>query len=262
MSFFAQLKHLLPDSLAWRPRDVTRQWEIGEDHEIGDPGLLVGGALGAGHRLWQFVKGLGEEPENVKTFADEVYGDAFPTTTRDLEEWERQFGIEPNPSEAVRRLAVAAEWAATGGQSPEYLQGVVQAAGFNLWLHEWWSSGPPYVARDPRSYTQLALIGTYQCRPSSDTNQVQCRPRSFAGQPQCNAFMVRDPGYIVNRDLTPRAPPPIPDDATKFPYFLYWGAEVFPNHASVPSDRKDELERLLLKICPAQQWLVMLVDYV
>jgi hypothetical protein len=262
VSFFAQLKHLLPDSLAWRPKDATREWLIGEDHYIGEPGLFVGGFAGAGLRLWRFIKGLGEEPANVRTFIDEVHGDAFPTTTRDLEEWERQFGIEPNASEAVRRLALAAEWRATGGQSPDYLQGVVQAAGFNLWIHEWWSSGPPYVARDPRTYTQSALIGTYQCRPNSDPNQAQCRPKIFDDQPQCNAFMVRDPGYIVNRDLAPRAPPPIPDDATKFPYFLYWGAQTFPARATVPLARKDELDRLLLKLCPAQQWLVMLVDYV
>lgn len=262
MSFFAQLRHLLPDSIAWRPRDVTRPWKIGDGLKIGDPGLKWGGFIGAGLQLWKFIKGLGEEPENVRAFIDEVHGDAFPATTRDLEEWERQFGIEPTSDEATRRLALAAEWAATGGQSPHYLQSVVQAAGFNLWIHEWWSSGPPYVARDPRSYTQLALIGTYQCRPVGDPDQVQCRPRTFADQPQCNRFMVRDPGYIVNRDLTPRAPPPIPDDASKFPYFLYWGAQVFPNRASVPIGRKDELERLLLKLCPAQQWLVMLVDYV
>lgn len=262
MSFFRILSHLLPDSLAWRPKDITREWEIGEDHEIGDPGLVIGGFAGFGNRLWRFIVGLGGEPENVRTFVDQVYGDAFPTTTRDLEEWERQFGIEANPDDLVRRQNVAAEWSATGGQSPDYLQRVVQAAGFPLYVHEWWSSGPPYVARDPRPLTQLALLGTYQCRPGTDPNQVQCRPHNMDKQPQCNAFMVRDPGYLVNRDLTPRAPPPIPNDATKFPYFMYWGGATFPNRVSIPIARKAELERLVLKLRPTQQWIVMLVDYV
>jgi hypothetical protein len=53
----------------------------------------------------------------------------------------------------------------------------------------------------------------------------------------------------------------IPADATKYPYFLYIGGQTFPDHANVPQSRRNEFETLCLKICPAQQWLGILVDY-
>ena len=53
----------------------------------------------------------------------------------------------------------------------------------------------------------------------------------------------------------------IPSDPDRWRYFLYFGAQLFPNHARVSANRKDEFEDLLLKLCPGQQWLGILVDY-
>lgn len=53
----------------------------------------------------------------------------------------------------------------------------------------------------------------------------------------------------------------VPEIPSLWPYFLYIGGEVFPEHATVPSTRKNEFETLCLKICPGQQWLGMLIDY-
>jgi hypothetical protein len=53
----------------------------------------------------------------------------------------------------------------------------------------------------------------------------------------------------------------IPNDPTKWPYFLYIGGENFGDLAQVDSKRKDEFEALCLKICPTQQWLGILVEY-
>jgi hypothetical protein len=131
----------------------------------------------------------------------------------------------------------------------------VRAAGFDVYLHEWWEpNSDPRVVRDPRNYTLIPLVGTVQCG----------EPLAQCGEPyqECNRFLVNDPGYLVNRDLTRRAPPPVPSDAYSWRYFLYWGGAVFGTKANVPAARRDEFERLLLKLCPAQQWLVTYVDYV
>jgi hypothetical protein len=53
----------------------------------------------------------------------------------------------------------------------------------------------------------------------------------------------------------------VPNDPTKWPYFLYIGAETFGELANVDPKRRDEFEALCLKICPAQQWLGILVEY-
>lgn len=218
--------------------------------------------------LRKFFSGLAnffEDPVNgPKAYADLVLLDAFPATARAdaLAEWEREFGLTPDPSDAVRRQALAASWRATGGQSPSYIQGVLQVAGFPLYVHEWWSSGPPFVARDPRTYTNQPLIGTNRCTPLAGVgDHPTCAPFGL-GQPRCDAFLGNDPGYLVNKDLTQRPPPAVPNDPAKWPFFFYLGAASFPTHASVPASRRAELERLVLKLRPTHQWPVMLVNYV
>lgn len=235
MLFLRVFQHLLPRAHAWRIT-VTKTLRL-------------------------FFEGLTTAPEDARDFVDEVHRDAFPETTRELAEWETQFGIFAQTDESARRAELAAYWSAQGGQDPKYIQDTLQAAGFPLFIHEWWSSGPPYVARDPRDYTEQPLIGTYQCTGDAFiADQPQCTGEGVT-QPQCNAFLVNDPGYLVNRDLTPRAPPPVPDDSDFWPYFIYLGGEIFPDRVSIAVDQQDALERLALKLCPTQQWIVMLVDY-
>jgi hypothetical protein len=53
----------------------------------------------------------------------------------------------------------------------------------------------------------------------------------------------------------------IPNDVTKFPFFLYIGGQTFPENAAVQQSRRDEFEDLCLKICPTEQWLGILVTY-
>lgn len=245
--FFRIFQHLLPSGKPWRIRDVA-----------------------TGHVLWKFFRGLSEGFPAARDYTDAVFGDAFPDTTRALSEWENQFGLQPNVDEATRRLALAAEWAAGGGQSPGYVQGVLQTAGFDVFVHEWWSSGPPYVARDPHDYTEVPLVGLYQCygvdEYGPDVGQPQCGDGLVPVDPdvrqyQCNRFLANDPHYIVNRNLTDVAPPPIPADPAKWPYFWYVGAETFPDFAPVALSRKSEFERLLLKLGPTHLWIVTLIDY-
>jgi hypothetical protein len=233
--FFRIIKHLLPTGIAWRVLKT------------------------AGRAIERFFEGLAGLPQDIRTFIDLVYLDLFPSTTRQLAEWENQFALEATGSETHRRLRLAAEWKAHGGQSPHYLQGIVQAAGFDVFIHEWWSSGPPYIARDPRDYTTQPTIGTVQCAPP-DLNQWQCCSGG-PGQAQCNRFLGNETHYLVNDLLNREAPPRVPDDPRYWPYFLYWGGETFPDHATVPATRRAEFEQLLLKLCPAQKWLVLLVDY-
>ena len=138
MPFLRIFQHLLPNARAWR--------------------------LSKGKTIRKFFEGLAGAPEDARAFIDAVYGDVFPATTRELAAWEEQYGIAANPDEATRRLNLAAEWAAQGGQSPSYIQGVLHTAGFiDVYIHEWWESGPPYAARDPRDYTTHPTIGTVQC---------------------------------------------------------------------------------------------------
>lgn len=274
MSFFRLLQHLLPDGRAWKPLDRTAPWSIGDPGiHIGDPGLLIGGETGNGRQLERLLKGLlTGGPARVREFLDAVWAEQFPLTTSQLDEWERELGIFPRASDSDRRADIADELrvedaALDGGQSPSYLQDKLQARGFNVYVHEWWASGPPYVARDPRNYTNFPLIGTNQCIATATAEQPQCTGfdgggNPLAEQPQCNRFLANDPGYLVNKDLAGNVPPLVPSDAQQWPYFLYIAGATFPNPANVSAARRDEFERLLLKLRPTQHWIVTIVNYV
>ncbi len=236
MTFFRQLQHLLPNGEAWRTT-VSKKLR----------GFFEGLAMGFG---------------DAKTFIDLVWWDIHPSTTRELETWEYQFGLPGIGSDATRRNDLDAAWSATGGQDPTYLQTVLQNAGFDVYVHEWWWSGPPYVAKDPRLYTIYPLIGTYQCAGHATPHTCEERydvDGDIVAQPHCNRFLVNDPGYLVNKNLTPLAPPPVPDDPSKWPYFIYVGGETFPDRAFVDPDRRQEFERLMLKHFPTQHWIVYLL---
>lgn len=231
---FTTFQHLLPRALAWRTTIATN--------------------------LRRYVEGLAAFASDVRTFIDLVYLDLFPPTTRELEEWEFEFAVPSTGTDAVRRLRLAGAWRAQGGQSPDYIQSVLHAAGFtDVFIHEWWTSGPPFVAIDPRLFTHVPLVGFYQCESTGPWECFDPGPGESLA-PHCDETLANEPGYLVNLDLTRRAPPPVPDDPAFWPYFLYFSGEHFPDLAVVDASRVDELKELLLRLCPTQQWLVLLVD--
>lgn len=240
MSLFPTLRKLLPDAKAWR--------------------------LSIGTRIRQFFEGLAEEPGAIREYADRVFLDAFAPTTRHLSTWERQFGhITIGQSESARRLDLAASWAATGGQDPNYIQGQLQTAGFDVYVHSWWESGPdPWVPRNPLDYAFQPLIGIYQCEeePGYEEPPTQWEAFDGPGAPHCNGFLANNTRYLVNDDLTQRAPPRIPTDPSRWPMFVYVGGETFSDDANVSASRRAEFERMLLKLMPTEQWIVTIVDYV
>lgn len=235
---FRVIQKLLPRGLAWQTHAPTAK------------------------RLRQYLEGLGGFAGEVRAFIDGVFLDLFPETTRELAAWEKQFALNGGGSDAERRAKLAAAWAMQGGQSPDYIERTLHTAGFTtVFVHEWWDDSVPYeiVTRDPRPYVNQPLIGQYQCEPSTPWQCWQPEP----GQPlapHCDDTLVNDPGYLVNLDLTRRAPPPMPDDEMSWRYVFYIGGENFPDRALVPASRLDELKALILQIKPAQQWVVLLVD--
>lgn len=218
--------------------------------------------IAAESKLRQLLEGFAVLPENARDFVDGVYAELHPDTTTNLDAWERQFGINfPSQIESNRRLAVASKWSAMGGQSPQYIEDTLRAAGFDVYVHEWWSGAnvAPRTVRDPRTYATDPLIGEHQCIADAD-GPHGCY--DGADGPQCTAWLMNEVNYIVNDRLSPIAPPPIPSDSDTWPYFIYIGGETFPNNAEVDAVRRDEFRELLLSLTPAHLWIVTLVDYV
>lgn len=236
--------------------------------------------------LRKFFEGLTQLPADVKTFYDLVFSDINPQLTRELDTWEGQFGLSNTVlTEQERRDRLDAAWAATGGQSPRYIQDTLQAAGFPVFIHEWWdpTALPAAVARDP-----LAVLNDGSTAVLYLSNDGAADMQDGDAIAQDGATLVLTGYALVNKILVPQTLGDgaadmqdgdtiaqdgsgvtdyqlkkyiVLNDPTTFPYFLYIGGQTFPDHAMIPSSRRNEFETLCLKICPAQQWLGILVDY-
>ena len=205
-----------------------------------------------------FFEGLSVEPDDTKVFIDQVWEDIDPQRTRELELWEEQWNLitSTDLTEQERRDRLDATWKALGGQSPRYIEDTLRGAGFDVYVHEWWSSRFPYVARDPNTVTNLQyMIQNVEFVLAPNFVALCGKANALSGEAdiQCNNSV----GFV-----TVRVDPPIPSDPNEYPYILYIGGETFGDLATVVESRRSEFETLLKKICPAQQWLGMIVTYV
>lgn len=232
MSWLRVFEHLLPRARAWY---LTVQ-----------------------KQLRQFITGLAEAlGPDAKLFVDEVFDDLFPQTTRQLTEWEQQFGLAPEDlTEQERRDRLSAEWQAQGGQDPRYIQDVLRAAGFDVYVHDFFEPRPlytdPVVIRSP-----FTVIGAGTAAGTSCGEPLMQCGEEFA---QCANYVEKDGYPLVNK--TPALQVlPIPPALDTFPGWLYVGGPNFGDVASVPVAQRDDLERLVLKICPAHLWVGMIVSY-
>ena len=233
--FLNIFKHLLPDARAWRlvPEKFLRKFFTG----LANSDIAVG----------------------VKTFFDEIVSDIDPQQTRELDAWENQFALpDAGLTEQERRDRLAATWKAVGGQDPRYIQDTLQAAGFPVYVHEWWVPGSEPAIDSPAAATprdpSIVLGGIIVYINECNEALAQCG-EALA---ECGE-RTTPPGYLlVNKDGTTYT---VPVDPAEWPYILYIGDAVFGATATVDANRKDEFEDLCLKICPAQQWLGIIVSY-
>lgn len=226
----ATFKHLLPTGRAW--------------------------SLTIDKYLRRFFTGLVNPFVDAQDYQDVTYNDVRPQYTTKLSDWEVQFGIFTSAAtEQARRDRLAAAWKALGGQSPRYLQDTIQAAGFPLYVHEWWRPGTdPAVPWNPNAYIAPGASGAFVVT-------LLGKPGVQLGRPSTQLGRARKLRYLLDDNLP--APPVWPQtDPTKWPYFLYFGGATFGDVVQIPAEREAELRTLVLKLCPAQQWVGLLVEFV
>lgn len=190
---------------------------------------------------------------------DTVAQDAFVVSTDQLATWETEFGLRTASSELARRNALDQTLRSNGGQSLQFLQSTLQAAGFNVWVHSCWVSENPFVVRDPRAYIDPPEYGTELCTDTVEWDQPQCTDTPAWGQAQANGI-VTGTNYFDNITLQDTYLPPIPDDPDAWPFFLYIAGQVFPQYAQIDMSRYDELRRLICKHRPLRHWVVLMVQ--
>jgi hypothetical protein len=242
-------------------------------------------------RLREWFVGLADLPADIREYFQLILLDLFPDTTRTLENWESEFGIQPVGTELDRRQRLDAAWKAIGGQSPRYLQDIFQAAGFDVYVHEPWFIDGFGIKRirNPNLYidecavdpcfvptftagNQLAIAGYFGAIAGASSeakgyllvNKIReveilnifSAGSSLAIAGNSNAVAAASTGVEFSlKEYT------IPADQNEWPYIAYIGGETFPELASVPASRRKEFEALVLRYCPSQLWLGMLINY-
>lgn len=241
--------------------------------------------LTAARKFRQFFEALAEAYTDVREFIDLVWLDMFPEHTRELTAWEQAFGLQRlDLTTEERRERLAGLWTAQGGQDPKYIQDTLQAAGFDVYVHEWWETpaASPPVCRNPYTAMGGELFG------ANDPEMEAGEPQAEAG----NGAPLTGGYWLVNKLYTASAPimalagetwmecgEPLaeagqffdvnydrveyetPQDPDEWPYIWYVGAATWPNTAVVAESRMEEFEDLLLKISPQHLWIGVLVDY-
>jgi hypothetical protein len=220
-----------------------------------------------GKKLYGFATGIGAVLKIVHDFLSEIFLDLIPRTTTKALLWSQHFGYP----QAVSSTALEAEWADGGGQSPETIQNRLQAAGFNVWVHEWWQAGvSPVTARNPIPYIDvLYSIDATHFQSGSNLlvnrqeealknyavqcgDGTQCEPYRGDGEDvQCgewNGLFLYERGYVVE------------DDADLYPFYWYVCGETWPDAAFVSDSQLDELKRLIYKFKPIHTRVVLIVD--
>jgi hypothetical protein len=236
--------------------------------------------------LRQLFEGLSPSFETLIEYFEDIWLDIFPQTTRHIYQWERTFGIPIGQgialTEQQRRDRLDGYWQAIGGQSPRYIEDTLQAAGFDVYVHEFWelpATDPPTI-RNP--YVALGQV-LYGCGDP----QVQCgEPLALCGNsPDKDGYFLVNKLYVAGKDYTVgcgdtlaqcgeptalcgendglrffRIEYPTPSDPNVWPHIYYIGAQTFPDEAIISPDRIEEFEDLVLKISPAHLWVCLLVS--
>lgn len=270
-------KHVLPNARAWR---ITVEKNLRKFFE----GL---GGWPANVKLYYDQIFQDIDPQKTRQVGSWEQQFALPS-------------IESTATLQERRDRLDATWKALGGQDPRYIQDTLQGAGFEVHVHEFWEPIPgrpnggsingdvsPTV-RNPFDYlndgtnpSSLVMQDGALIAQDGDPEAQDGATIEPQGYPLVNkisevefdyvsdgapAMQDGDPqaqdGGLQNDGITfTRKQYIIPNDPTKFPYFLYIGGQTFPDQATVPENRRDEFEDLCLKICPTEQWLGILVTY-
>lgn len=248
--------------------------------------------------LRQLYEGLADSGQGIIMASDSALLDIMPASTTRFDDYELQFGLDNTlTDDNARRERIVNVWGnMVGGQSPDYIQTAIRDAGFDVYLHGWWQDVPGRpnggsingdhepVARDPETYLwngvsqrryytlgnaemqcggELAFLGSQldpQGYPLVNSLVNASQPLAGCGQnemqcgginTQCGAGFIRFDKLVYT----------IPTDEATWPHYIYIGASVFPLTATVSNTRRVEFENLCMKLCPADKWVGILVNY-
>lgn len=223
--------------------------------------LLPGGALWhpePDEGLDQLLRGIADNKERTRVFLRGIADIRNPLKTHMLDDLEREFGQQPDAalSEDTRRQRLqAAKGARICDGSPDSVQEILRAAGFDVYVH----ANSPAV--DPALF--LAASGGTQMGRSTS---MFGRAASIFGGARGELIASTPVFYQQERVVMPT--PTLPQ---YWPLIFFVGGAATRNGAgeltaietaNVPASRRAELVRLIVKYKGMHAWAGLLVKYV
>lgn len=236
-------------------------------------------------RFTQLIEALTALPSDFRQYVDQIWQDIFPSTTRSLDLWEKEFGVLFTPSgEATRRMNLEAQWSLTGGQDAQYIEDTLRGAGFDVYVHE------NIPAVDPDNFLSGVFVmqaggpNAYAGRSDAYAGKtggellvngpiftnvplvlaIADGPTAFAGNQFASA------GYFEELQQIDKIYQ-ITDDPDLWPYFFFVGGVATRDpgtneltaidYAQIPIEREQEFKTLLLQIKPAQSWAGLIINF-
>lgn len=198
------------------------------------------------------VQAWGTAAKSVHEINGQNLTDIFTQKTTRLEDHSDQFGyVETQDADRVSAL-----WAEEGGQSPDYLQSQLHAAGLtNLYVHEWWVEGSdPPVARNPILYIRNHQPNNLLVNPVSSIYDdiPQCGDDLYCGD---NIYCGDSEGLKYEEKIYPH-----PDVVEQYPFYFYVCGETFGVPASLTDSELIEAKRIIYKIKAMEQRCVLITD--
>ena len=230
---FDQLQHLLPRGRAW--------------------------SLIAEKALRRFFVGLSGISKDVVEYNDLAYLDLFPPWTRRLDQWEQQFNLpDVGLTDAERRSRLLGAWRAVGGQSPGYIQDTLRAAGFPVYVYDWFDDNG--AARNPALVIRSdGTVVVYAGELGDTLTPNWGRSRSNSGTQRRPEVICWLTAYSRTTEQTVEYS--VSSDTDTWTHYIYIGGETFGSVATLDPKRRDEFEELILSLKPAQTWVGVLVEY-
>ena len=216
-----------------------------------------------------------------------------PSTTPILSDLEREYGISTNTNltESQRRESLAAlVFQGENNGSKDDLQSVLQAAGFDVQVHENSPAVDPdnflnniflMVADGDNAYAGFypTIPGVYTSIAGKTGGSLLVNGATYIQRPDYISVANGDYMYAGNgnayagkyEDLTQTLVIyPIPDDPNSWPFFFFVGGDATRNvsgeltdieFVNIPTERREEFERLILKYKPIHTWAGLMVNY-
>jgi len=188
---------------------------------------------------------------SIYSILDTILPDNPNFSEADAAIWEKRLGLLQGTDLETRKKAIMRKLNSPGQckgrQSLIYIQSQLQAAGFEVWLHEnKFSDGSGgYVVTNPGDgtggYTQHGL--------------------GIHGVSTHGASGFPYNSIVANYDRKELETSPVYSDIElRFTFFI--GGQTFPNFASVPKNREREFRKLILTLKPQHMVAYLLINYV